>query len=59
METWPGLVPEAPSVLPRELEPPVVLRRPVVEDKGCAELVDSPCMHTRSNPEQMSCIVLC
>ena len=59
METWPGLVPEVPRVLPRELEPPVVLRRPEVEDRGCAELVDSPCTGTPSNPQQMLYIVLC
>ena len=44
METWPGRVPALPVVVaPRELEPPVVLRRPLVAARGWAELVVSPC----------------
>ncbi len=57
METWPGLVPALPRVPPRELELPVVLRRPEVEDRGCAELVDSPCMGT-CKPQQVLCTTL-
>ena len=59
MDTWPGRVPALPVVVaPRLLEPPVVLRRPVVDDRGCAEFVVSPCAAScDTSPHAMQCVV--
>ena len=42
METWPGSRALAPWVVPKLLVGVVVLRRPVVEARGCASLAPSP-----------------
>ena len=42
METWPGWRVLAAWVVPKLLVGVVVLRRPVVEARGCASLAPSP-----------------